>query len=357
MLYQKKLQPFFWGMTHGVNDLIAGFLLANFTLLYNYNESFLFISIYAILGFGGQLPVGLWLDKRKNIANFSGISLLFLFLTIPCFLISIKAGIICSGIASAFVHVTGGTICLQVHNNKSGPLGLFTAPGVLGLTMGSLLDWGNIFLPILFLAAILILSFLIFKTPLPEYKQKEKNESELDSHDLIMLSILLFMCFRSFLFDVVNYVAEFYEHGLLYIGISAFLGKIFGGYVSDKIGIKRFIYCTLIMACILFYFGKENIYMLCMGIAMLQSSVPVTLLMMGRSLPFYPATASAFSLGTSIVLAGLPLFLVSDKRLISDAFHVNWLFVLFFGLLFFLIFFIGKYFFDKKSHNLFSKHT
>lgn len=135
-----------------------------------------------------------------------------------------------------------------------------------------------------------------------------------------MLLILLFMCFRSFLFDVVNYVAENYEHGILYLGISAFLGKIIGGFLADKMGVRRFIYITLALALLLFQFGKENIYMLCAGIACLQSSVPVTLLMMGQSLPLHPASATAFSLGLSVVLAGLPLFLISDKRKIFEAF-------------------------------------
>jgi len=155
------------------------------------------------------------------------------------------------------------------------------------------------------------------------------------------------MCFRSFLFDVVNYVAENYEDGLLYIGISAFIGKIIGGIVADKIGIKRFIYFTLLTSLLLFQFGRENIYMLCAGIAFLQSSVPVTLLMMGRTLPFHPATASAFSLGTSIVLAGLPLFLVSDKKIIFDVFNSSALMPVLYILLFLTGVFVSLYFVNK----------
>jgi len=323
VVYQKNLQPVYWGLLHGVNDLTAGFLLAAYTLNHGYNESFLFISIYAILGFGGQLPVGFWLDKKKDINSFAKIAVFLLLLTILCSFISVKMSIVCSGLASAFVHVTGGAICLQVHENKSGPLGLFTAPGVLGLTIGGVLGNAGIFLPLSLLFALLLLAGLIFSNPLPRYQSFGKKESELDSHDLLMLLLLLFMCFRSFLFDVVNYVADFYEDGLLYIGVSAFLGKIIGGFVADKVGIKRFIYFTLLTSLLLFQFGRENIYMLCAGIALLQSSVPVTLLMIARSLPLHPATASAFSLGTSIVLAGLPLFLVSDKKIIFDFFNTS----------------------------------
>lgn len=343
----KSRQPFYWGILHGINDLVAGFLLAGYTLTHNYSDSFLFISLYAILGFGGQLPVGFWLDKKKEIRFFAKISLFLLPLSVLLFFVSAEAAIISSGMASAFVHVTGGTICLQVHENKSGPLGLFTAPGVLGLTIGGLLGSDTFILPILLLVTSLLIAAVIFGNPLPYFQTPDKKESELDSHDLIMLLILLFMCFRSFLFDVVNYVAENYEDGLLYIGISAFIGKIIGGIVADKIGIKRFIYFTLLTSLLLFQFGRENIYMLCAGIAFLQSSVPVTLLMMGRTLPFHPATASAFSLGTSIVLAGLPLFLISDKKIIFDFFNSSALMPFIYILLFLTGVFVSLYFVNK----------
>ena len=349
LTHNRNLQPAYWGLLHGINDLAAGFLLAAYTLTHGYNDSFLFISIYAILGFGGQLPVGFLLDKHKDIVLFAKISVTLLPLTLLFFFLSVEAAIICSGMASAFVHVTGGTICLQVHENKSGPLGLFTAPGVLGLTIGGLLGEAGYLLPVVLLFAVMLVTIAIFRRPLPVYQSPEKKESELDSHDLVMLLLLLFMCFRSFLFDVVNYIAENYENGLLYIGISAFLGKMIGGFVADKAGIRKFIYGTLVAALILFQFGKTNIYMLCTGIALLQSSVPVTLLMMSRSLPFHPATATAFSLGSSIVLAGLPLFLVNDKGLIYDAFSVNWLTAILFLILLLFWWVGGKYIFRKIS--------
>lgn len=334
LTHNRNLQPAYWGLLHGINDLAAGFLLAAYTLTHGYSDSFLFISIYAILGFGGQLPVGFWLDKQKDISLFAKLSVALLPLSLLFFFVSIEVAIICSGMASAFVHVTGGTICLQVHENKSGPLGLFTAPGVLGLTIGSLLGEAGYALPVVLILATSFVTIAIFRQSLPVYKKPEKKESELDSHDLVMLLLLLFMCFRSFLFDVVNYVAENYEDGLIYIGVSAFLGKMIGGFVADKAGIRKFIYGTLVAALILFQFGKTNIYMLCAGIALLQSSVPLTLLLMSRSLSHHPAVATAFSLGIPVALAGLPLYLVSDKRIIHDRFGQPVLAILFFTVMF-----------------------
>jgi len=344
----KNKQPLLWGILHGLNDFAAGFMLANYTLTHNNNDAFLFIVIYSIIGFGGQLPVGFWLDYKKQIKPFASASLILLPLAVMAYFISAEAGIVMSGFASAFVHVTGGAVCLQVHENKSGPLALFTAPGVLGLTLGGLLGQYGTWQLAIIGALILPVAFLIIKTKLPDYQQQQNKGSELDAHDWLMLSILLIMCFRSFIFDVINRVAHDFDNGILIIGIAAFAGKIIGGFVADKIGWKKFVYISLPLALLLFQFGKENIYALAFGIACLQSSVPITLLLMARSLPQYPATATALSLGTSIALAGLPLYMMPDQRLVNDFFSDPFVSAGVFVFLLLCWFFADRLFFRKK---------
>ena len=349
-----NIQPLLWGLLHGLNDFTAGFMLANYTFHHDYSKSFLLIVIYSIIGFGGQLPVGFWVDYKKQIKPFAIASLILLPLAIGTYFIDAGAGIIFSGIASAFVHVTGGTVCLltescgQVHENKTGPLALFTAPGVLGLTIGGLLGMFSVYSLWFVFVAVIVVAYFILKNNLPVYKTPEQKESELDAHDWLMLGILLIMGFRSFIFDVVNHVAHQYPNGILIIGISAFAGKIIGGFVADKIGWKKFVYITLPVALILFQFGKENIYALAFGIACLQSSVPITLLLMSKSLPMYPATATALSVGTSIALAGLPVYLISEKKIITDGFNNGWLTAVVFILLFLCWWLATKFLFKKK---------
>jgi FSR family fosmidomycin resistance protein-like MFS transporter len=344
----QTVQPLLWGLLHGLNDFTAGFMLANYTFHHNYSKSFLLIVIYSIIGFGGQLPIGFWVDYKKQIKPFAIASLVLLPLAIGTYFIDAGAGIIFSGIASAFVHVTGGTVCLQVHDNKTGPLALFTAPGVLGLTTGGLLGVLSVYSLWFVLVLVIVVAYLILKNDLPGYNTPEQKQSELDAHDWLMLGILLIMCFRSFIFDVINHVAQQYPNGILIIGISAFAGKIIGGFVADKIGWKKFVYITLPIALILFQFGKENIYALAFGIACLQSSVPITLLLMSRSLPMYPATATALSVGTSIALAGLPVYLISEKKTITDGFNNVWLTAIVFILLFLCWWLADKFLFKKK---------
>ncbi|MBP6432593.1 MAG: hypothetical protein KA319_12575 [Ferruginibacter sp.] len=337
-----NLQPILWGILHGLNDFVAGFMLANYTYNNPSSQAVLYIVIYSIIGFGGQLPIGFWVDAKKQIKPFAQASLLLLPLSIVAFFINAEAGIICSGIASAFVHVTGGAICLQVHNDKVTPLSLFTAPGVFGLTLGGIFGQYSTTPLIAIGVLVIITAFLILKNNLPTYQVQKNEQSQLDSHDYIMLGLLLVMCFRSFIFDVINTIAQQYSDGILIIGISAFLGKIVGGFIADKIGWKKYVYITLPIALLLFHFGKQNIYALGFGIACLQSSVPITLLLMSRSLPIYPATATALSLGASVAIAGLPLFLISDKQKIVKQFNNNYITALVFVLLFIAAYFIFK---------------
>ncbi len=340
-------QPVLWGLMHGLNDYAAGFMLAHYTFTHHYSQSFMLIVLYSIIGFGGQLPVGFWVDHKKQLRPFAAIAVFCLLLSMLVYFIDGYTAIILSGIASAFVHVTGGAVCLQINNNKTGPLALFTAPGVLGLTLGGVLGKFSVYSLWFAVAAVLLVAFLMAAKPLPQYQPQQKNQSELDPHDWLMLGILLFMCFRSFIFDVVNHVAQQYPNGVLIIGLSAFAGKIMGGFVADKIGWKKFVYITLPVALLLFQFGKENIYALAFGIACLQSSVPVTLLLMSSSLQYYPATATALSVGTSIAFAGLPLFLVSDAKNITGSFNNTWITAMVFIALFVFWWLVNRLLFKK----------
>ena len=311
-------QPLLWGLMHGVNDFVAGCMLANFAFTHNYSDSITILVVYAIVGFGGQLPVGFWLDKQKQLRPFAFVSIIMLFLATATFFIHPAAAIILAGFAGAGIHVTGAAICLQENEDRSGPLGIFTAPGVLGLTLGGLLGSFSTLYLVAALVALGILTHLISRNGIPVYQAQNKKTTQLDTHDFAMLGILLVMCFRSFVFDVINSAALHFEHGILILGISAFIGKIIGGFLADKVGWKKFIYVTLPVAFVLFQFGKENIYALAFGIACLQSSVPITLLLMARSLPLFRATAAALSLGTSVALAGLPLYMYSREDLFKQ---------------------------------------
>ncbi len=302
--------PLCWGVIHGLNDYISGFILSHYSLTESTQTSYLLMIIYAVLAFGGQLPLGLWLDQHRSIKKF-GLTAVFLMLfAIIVAFTNPFAAVICIGLASAGIHVAGGSVCVMLCNNKTGPLAVFTAPGVLGLTLGILS--GQLHMAWLGLPAIVGMFCLasISRLAFPMYVSAGKKEAanQFDGHDMLMLGILLIMCFRSFIYDIINQFAGQMEQGILIIGLSAFAGKIIGGFIADQIGWKKWMYISLPLSFVLLHFGKDNLYILAFGIAALQSSVPITHLLMYKAIPAFPATATALTLGTAIALAGLPFY-------------------------------------------------
>ncbi|MBK6276458.1 MAG: hypothetical protein IPF58_18010 [Saprospirales bacterium] len=53
----------------------------------------------------------------------------------------------------------------------------------------------------------------------------------------------------------------------------------------------------------------------CIGVALLQSAVPITLLLMQNFMRNSPATATGLSLGVAIALAGLPTYLQQFRQI------------------------------------------
>ena len=73
-------QPILWGSMHGLNDFITGFMLANYTYSHDYTNAVTMLVIYSIIGFGGQLPLGFWMDKTKRIEPFAISSIILILL-------------------------------------------------------------------------------------------------------------------------------------------------------------------------------------------------------------------------------------------------------------------------------------
>jgi MFS transporter, FSR family, fosmidomycin resistance protein len=308
--------PLLWGMLHGINDWVAGYLLATFSIASNTQQGMLLLIVYAIIGFGGQLPVGMLLDGSKQFALFSKISIALLLATPLFWFFNPYLGIIVAGFSSAFVHVTGGAICLNANNNKVGPLGIFTAPGVLGLALGTAAANIAVYWLLVPVLAIMLIGYFILRVKAPVFiATNQASKPILDNHDFIMIGILLTVTFRSLIYDIMQQLGQHFQQGILVIGISAFLGKIIGGFIADKIGWKTWVYISLPLAIIFLQMGHQNIYMLGFGVACLQSSVPISLLLMAQVLPTYKGVATAMVLGVGVALAGLPMYIFNVNHI------------------------------------------
>ena len=308
-----------FGASHGINDFIAGYLLANLSAnSTNWQLNSIAFLIYSVIAFGGQLPAGIVVDKLKKIKAFSLLSLSLMFFAVAVSTVSLLAAILLSGIASAFIHVCGGAACYVSENKNSTLAGIFTSPGVVGLITGGIAGSSQFTSFYLLIPVLILLIFFISRLKIPSYSlnQDVKNETLIDTHDFIMLILLLAIAFRSLFWNIAHMLCSENNQWLLGIAFSAASGKLIGGYISDRADWKKFVSFSLISSVILLGIGKYYFSALCLGVALLQSAVPITLVLMQNYMKNSPATAAGLSLGVAIALAGLPTYL-NQFRLIQ----------------------------------------
>lgn len=115
--------------------------------------------LYNCFAFAVQMPVGLMADALGGGERFAalGCGLTALAWGLP----GLLPAAVCAGLGNAFFHVGGGLYALNGSGN-CGPLGLFVAPGALGVALGTLLASGDglpvlaVVLPLLGLGAALL---------------------------------------------------------------------------------------------------------------------------------------------------------------------------------------------------------
>ncbi len=129
------------GTGHCINDCIAGFIIGSlFYQQYTPLQLGVFILLYNILAFGGQLAVArlvevLFLPKEIPGRYFCSSPVL-----VVVYGFCAELAILFSGIASALFHVTGGMEATRSDDRSIG-IGLFASPGIVGLIGGGWLAY------------------------------------------------------------------------------------------------------------------------------------------------------------------------------------------------------------------------
>lgn len=294
---------------HGLNDLLAGYFLgslvqANHDLL----QAGIGLLVYNLLAFGGQLPVALWMEKYQNPKRFLSASYAMNVMAVALYFFLPQLSIVLLGVASAVYHVAGGTVCAR--ENKAVNIGLFAAPGVAGLIAGGYFAWeGSQLTMILLPAATLFLVLLSFLT-IPGNTTQNKtasagNKLMPDRHDIIMILLLTVISLRSALWNIFQLIHEHNYEWLLAIAMAAFIGKIAGGWLADRIGWRLYIFISLITAAPLISFFRNEMILFCIGIGLLQSGIPATTALLIQSVKGKTERGISLSFGTAIIAGGI----------------------------------------------------
>ena len=264
------------------------------------------ITVYNILAFGGQYPVAILVEKLNDTKKLLVLSYLLNAVALATFLFVPAISIILAGIASAMYHVAGGTYCAQ--NNKATNIGLFAAPGIAGLVAGGYLSWRQLdIIPVLLPVTIVFLyglTKLKFTNRLAEKNNDEprKQKHLFDTHDIIMILLLLVISLRSVTWNVFQLIYENNFEWLIAIALAAAGGKIFGGWLADRIGWRLYALGSVILATPLLSFFKKELILFCIGVGLLQSGIPATTSLLIHSLKGKTSKGIALSFGTAIII-------------------------------------------------------
>lgn len=223
-----------YSLLHFLTDGICALIIFQFLYTEDYNTCVIVFLTYNFLAFLGQPFVGLIIDKHQKTNLFLFISIIFLILGVAFENIFVISAI-CLGIGNAIFHVTGGKYCITKTNNNIVTLGIFVAPGVIGLTLGERF-YSNTLL-IIFLSLTLIFATIIAILKEPKLEEINTQKKEKSSQYIFLLSILgSAVLIRSFVGKVVILDFSKTELTFVLIACSIAIGKALGGILSQLIG-------------------------------------------------------------------------------------------------------------------------
>lgn len=296
------------GAGHAVSDGAAGLLMGHLTAIVPVAEVGALLLLYNALAFAAQPAIGLLVDRvrRPREAVFASLGLTGLALLIagqPLLVVSL------AGLASAVFHVGGGSIAINVTPDRATGLGVFAAPGVIGLACGTALAVTGHFNPEVFLVLLALVGVgfgLMSRSTSSDRSQS--GIPALDDHDLIVVALLAAIALRSALWSTFEWVLAGNLPLLLIAALAAGAGKLIGGVLADRLGWRRWTIGALAIAAPLLVIGPGSVVTFLIGLALLQSVTPVALATVAKMLPGRPGVAAGLSLGLSIAVGGLFVF-------------------------------------------------
>ena len=249
------------------------------------------ILIYNFCAFVLQLPLGAVLDRlggKRTPAVFAAAGCALT-------LIGAMTSPVLLGLGNALFHVGGGVDVIR-DGGKCEKLGIFVAPGALGLYLGGLLTGHALpLLPLLIGMALLLL-------PLRGREEIFPAPTEQAAAPLAVCCFAV-VVLRSFVgFQVVF---PWRSGWLAFAAVAAVvLGKMAGGVLAARLGARRVTVVSLTAAAVCFALGDLPVFGLC-ALLCFNMTMPLTLYALWRRFPQYPGTVFG-SLTLALFLGFLP---------------------------------------------------
>ena len=203
------------------------------------------------------------------------------------------------GIGNSIFHVTGGSMTLRESGGKAARLGIFVAPGALGVTLGSL--WPK--LGFVFAMGLLVCAVETGIAAVHAPRKAAGNYKKAASFPLAAVVLLtLAVAVRAVGGRALSFPWK--NGAALSILMTAFVfaGKAAGGFVCDRIGASKTAYISIPFSALLIAFCSGWMLPSIVGQLLLTLSMPVTLYRMYKAMPDSPGFA--FGLAASALWPG-----------------------------------------------------
>ncbi len=248
-----------YGMVHFLVDFACGYLM--FAGVYGTEQWYLCMLLYNFCAFAMQMPMGAAADAWNKNALLAVAGCILIAAAYPLWGAS---GILCAvmaGLGNGLFHVGGGIDVLNASEKDAGLLGIFVAPGAVGLFLGTLMgkplegpkEWPALVL----LAAALAIFCMAKKKTIWEFSGNQPVSYEGITRKGALAAALclgLVVFFRSYLGMIQNFD---WKEGLgagAFIVCATALGKMAGGLLADVAGMKRTAIGSVVLAGFLYLF-------------------------------------------------------------------------------------------------------
>ena len=263
-----------------------------------YSTFVAFIGIYNVLAFCTQWLTGLWSDSLKNDRIIHVVAAVMLVSGVACCRIRPLYGVVLIGLGNSLFHVAGGRYVILNSQGKAGALGLFVAPGALGLYIGGIFgEWDWIF------CILLVINTAVICICLKEHILLEPEKHPLLKFDYLWAVILVLLCIVCRAASgAVSFPGKNIPEILAWLPpLMVFSGKAVGGFAGDRfgytfIGIIAFSAGTLMLAF------SSNLTGYVAGQFMVNLLMPLTLWQLTKLLPASPGLA--FGLAATVLVPG-----------------------------------------------------
>ena len=288
--------------------------LCIFSLFRNYGSLPETILLYNFCAFALQMPLGILLDHYTETHQKK--SLPALLFTMTGILLTIAGSFVSpviSGIGNAFFHSGGGVLTIfedRRSSMKGRGLGVFVAPGAVGLTL-ALLSYHTDTYGLIRLAASAVLLLAGFLAYVPvknrEYTCPDPAEGPVHRGSLwVFAACGLVVILRSM--SGMGIVFSWKSGALITLASTVCLaaGKSAGGFIAAHAGIRKTTLCSLSAAAVCYAFGSHLIPGLA-ALFLFNMTMPLTLYLLAEEIPAMPGFA--FGILTFCLFAGcLPVW-------------------------------------------------